>query len=195
MFLCLYANDHRERQDTRTTACTFSMSMYHKLRRLEQLSFSATGTEGLLTSRAHQLSGSNPYLYLPSGLEICYLHICHQSHATIHLSFRPTSNPELAINFRSGGPLGHVRSGMHLLRETDLRPSLTNLKTPYVANMGTVIPRRTVSPIVDPVCSLTDNHAKRDECHHQMAWFRSSTIKGRAALLPRCNCPYCQPTK
>ena len=110
--------------------------------RLVQLSFSATGTEGLLSDRAHQLSGSNPYLYLPSGQEICYLHSCHQSHATTHLSFRPTSNPELAINLvagRFGGRLGHVRSGMHLPCETDLRPSLTILKTPYVANMGTVI--------------------------------------------------------
>jgi hypothetical protein len=31
MFLCLYANDHRERQDSVTTACTFSLSMYHKI--------------------------------------------------------------------------------------------------------------------------------------------------------------------
>jgi hypothetical protein len=31
MFLCLYANDHRERQDSRSTACTFSLSMYHKI--------------------------------------------------------------------------------------------------------------------------------------------------------------------
>jgi hypothetical protein len=52
MFLCLYANDYRERQDSRTTACTFPCRCITKFRVGKQ---PKSSSEWLLSGHVHRL--------------------------------------------------------------------------------------------------------------------------------------------